>query len=147
MVGRSALAAPISSAGVVLSQPISSTTPSSGWARIALLDVHGGEVAEQHRGRAHRHLAERRDGELEREAAGVEHAVADMLGDGAEMGVAGVQLGPGVADADDRPALELVLREAAVLQERAVVEPHLVLPPEPGLAAELLLVTHARPLV
>ena len=34
MVGRSALAAPISSAGVVLSQPISRTTPSSGWARM-----------------------------------------------------------------------------------------------------------------
>ncbi len=34
-VGKSALAAPISKAGVVLSQPISSTTPSNGWARIA----------------------------------------------------------------------------------------------------------------
>src|ERR671925_1607720 len=34
MVGRSQLAAPISSAGVVLSQPTSSTTPSSGLARI-----------------------------------------------------------------------------------------------------------------
>ncbi len=33
MVGRSTLAAPISSAGVVLSQPVSSTTPSSGLAR------------------------------------------------------------------------------------------------------------------
>ena len=34
MVGRSQLAAPISSAGVVLSQPTSSTTPSIGLARI-----------------------------------------------------------------------------------------------------------------
>ncbi len=34
MVGRSTLAAPISSDGVVLSQPISSTTPSMGLARI-----------------------------------------------------------------------------------------------------------------
>ncbi len=34
MVGRSHEAAPISSAGVVLSQPISSTTPSNGFARI-----------------------------------------------------------------------------------------------------------------
>ena len=92
-----------------------------------LLDVHGGEVAEQHGRRPHRHLAERRDREFERKPASVQHAVADMLGDGAEMRVAGVQLGPGVADADDRAALELVLREAAVLQERAVVEPHLVL--------------------
>jgi hypothetical protein len=35
MVGRSADAAPMISAGVVLSQPISNTTPSSGCARIA----------------------------------------------------------------------------------------------------------------
>ena len=35
MVGRSTLAAPIISEGVVLSQPISSTTPSSGLARSA----------------------------------------------------------------------------------------------------------------
>ena len=132
-------------AGVVLSQPISSTTPSSGCARIALLDVHGGEVAEEHGGRPHRHLAQRGDRELEREAAGIEHAVADMLGDGAEMRVAGVELGPGVADADDRPALELVLREAAVLQERAVVEPHLVLAREPGLAAQRLLLASCSP--
>ncbi len=34
MVGRSTLAAPISKAGVVLSQPVSSTTPSIGLARI-----------------------------------------------------------------------------------------------------------------
>ena len=34
MVGRSALAAPISSDGVVLSQPISSTTPSTGLPRM-----------------------------------------------------------------------------------------------------------------
>ena len=35
IAGRSTLAAPISSAGVVLSQPTSSTTPSIGLARIA----------------------------------------------------------------------------------------------------------------
>jgi hypothetical protein len=34
MVGMSTLAAPISSAGVVLSQPMSSTTPSMGFARM-----------------------------------------------------------------------------------------------------------------
>src|SRR4051812_466852 len=110
-----------------------------------LFDVHGGQVAEQHGGGPHRHLAERRDRELEREAPGIEHAVADMLGDGAEMGVAGVQLGPSVADADDRASFELVLREAAVLEERAVVEPHLVLPTEPRLATQGFLHGHGAP--
>src|SRR6185312_6801995 len=75
--------------------------------------------------------------ELEREAAGVEHAVAHVLGDRAEMRIAGRELRPRVADADDRPPLELVLREAAVLEPRAVVEPHLVLAREPGFAAHL----------
>ena len=35
MAGRSALIAPISSAGVVLSQPPSSTTPSTGYERMS----------------------------------------------------------------------------------------------------------------
>jgi hypothetical protein len=38
MVGKSQLAAPIKSAGVVLSQPTNSTTPSSGLARMDSLD-------------------------------------------------------------------------------------------------------------
>src|SRR5215210_8637357 len=66
-----------------------------------------------------------------------------MLGDGAEVGVDGVALGPGVADLDYRASFELILRKAAVLEEGPIVEPHLVLPAEPGLAAKLLLVTHA----
>src|SRR3954465_9577160 len=112
-----------------------------------LFDIHGRQVAIEHRGWAHGDFPKRGHGELEREAARIEHPVADMLGDDAEMGVAGVEFGPGVADPDYRAALELVLREAAVLEEGPIVEPHLVLPAEPGLAAELLLVTHAWPLV
>src|SRR4051795_3866306 len=112
-----------------------------------LFDIHCRQVAVEHRGWAHGDLPEGGDGELKREAPRIKHAVADMLGNGAEMGVAGVQFGPGVADPDHWASLELVLREATVLEEGPVVEPHLVLPAEPGLAAKLLLVTHARPLV
>src|SRR4051794_28048539 len=113
-----------------------------------LLDIHRGQIAEQHRRRAHRHLAERGHRKFERIAAGIEHTLADMLGDNAEMPVAGRQLRPGVADADDRPALEAVLRRAAVLEERAVIEPHLVLAAEPRLAAQhllLVVVAHSWP--
>jgi hypothetical protein len=102
------------------------------------------EARLRHRSRPHGDLAERGDREFEGKAAGIQHAVADMLGDGAEMGVAGVEFGPGVADADDGPALELVLREAAILEEGAVVEPHLVLTAEPGLAAQGLLGRHGH---
>src|SRR5215213_7484909 len=109
-----------------------------------LLHIHGGQVAEQHGSGAHGHLAERGDGKLERKAASIEHAVLHVLGDRAEMGVAGSELGPGVADADDRAALELVLGEAAVLEKRAVVEHHLVLPTKPGLTAQPTLLVFAH---
>src|SRR4051794_23634958 len=82
-----------------------------------LFDIHGRQVAIEHRGWAHGDLPKRGHGELERKATRIEHAVADMLGNGAEMGVAGVELGPGVADPDYRASLELVLRKAAVLEE------------------------------
>ena len=56
-------------------------------------------------------LAERHHRKLEREAAGLVDAALHVLGELAEMGVAGRQLGPGVADADDRPAVEQMRRE------------------------------------
>ncbi len=80
IAGISALAAPISCAGVVLSQPHSSTTPSIGLARMHLLDVHRHQVAEQHGGGLHEHLAQRDRGELERQPAGRPHAALDGLG-------------------------------------------------------------------
>ena len=46
-----------------------------------LLDVHAGEVAEQHRGRPHLRLAERHHRELEREAARLADAALHVLGD------------------------------------------------------------------
>src|SRR3954471_5273810 len=120
MVGRSALAAPISKASVVLSQPISSTTPSSGWARMFSSTSMAARLPVEHRGWAHGDLPEGGNGELKREAPRIKHAVADMLGNGAEMGVAGVELRPGVADPNRWASLERVEREATVLGERPV---------------------------
>src|SRR5207245_1526254 len=76
----------------------------------------------EHRGGAHQRLAERHHRELEREATSVEHAVAHVVGEDAEVRVAGSQLGPGVADADHRAAVEHVLRHAAVLHPAAIDE-------------------------
>ena len=95
------------------------------------LHVHGCEVAQEHRGRAQVRFAERGDRELEREAAGLEDAAAHMLGDGAEMRVARRQLGPGVADPDDRPAVEHARRHALVAHPAAVDEAVLVVLPVP----------------
>ena len=74
MAGTSQLAAPISSAGVVLSQPTSSTTRVDRVAADRFLDVHAGEVAREHRGRAQVRLAVAEHRELDREAAGLEDA-------------------------------------------------------------------------
>jgi hypothetical protein len=52
------------------------------------------------------------------------------------MRIAGRQFAEGVADADDRPALELVVRDALALEPAAVGESVAVLAAEPLLAAE-----------
>ena len=110
IVGRSTLEAPITSDGVVLSQPISSTTPSIGLPRIDSSTSIAREVAVEHRGRPEQRLAERHHRELEREAAGFVDADLHLLGERAEVRVAGRELAEGVADADHRPAVELVVR-------------------------------------
>src|SRR5438094_10287378 len=62
-----------------------------------------------------------------------------MVREDPEVCVAGRELGPGVADADHRPAVELVLRHAAVLDPAPVDEAVDVLAAEPLRAAALLL--------
>ena len=104
----------------------------------AFLDVHAGEVAVQHRGRAQQRLAERHHRELEREAAGLVDADLDLLGQRAEVRVAGRQFAEGVADADHRPAVELVVRHALALDPAAVGETVAVLAAEPLLAAQFV---------
>jgi hypothetical protein len=95
------------------------------------LDVHRDLVAEQHRRRPHQGFAEAHHREFDRKTAGVEHARADVFGQLAEVRVAGRCLRPGVADPDDRPAVELVVRYALVFHPRAVDERVAVVTAEP----------------
>jgi hypothetical protein len=76
--------------------------------------------------------------ELEREAAGFVDADLHLLGQRAEVAVAGRELAEGVADADDRPAVELVVRHALALDPAAVGKAVAVLAAEPLLAAQVL---------
>ena len=89
--GRSTEAAAISSDGIVLSQPPSSTTPSIGLARSISSVGHRGHVAPQHRGRADLRLAERHDRQVQRDPAGLVDAVLDALGDLVEVALQGVR--------------------------------------------------------
>ncbi len=144
MVGRSTLDAPISEGGRGL---VAAHEQHDAVERVAadrLLDVHAGEVAVEHRRGTQQRLAQGHHRELEREAARVQHAQLHVLGERAEMRVAGRELGIGVADADDRPAVELVLGDAAVLHPPAIDEAHLALAPEPLLAATAFAAGHAR---
>ncbi len=106
------------------------------------LDVHRRLVAEEHRGRAHQRLAEAHHGKLDGEAARIEHAVAHVLRQLAEMRVARRGLRPRVADADHRAAVELVVRNALVLHPRAMRDRVAVLAAEPFGGAELLFRRH-----
>ncbi len=100
-----------------------------------LLDVHRHQVAVEHRRRLHQRLAERHDRELHREAARLQHAALDRLGEPAQVDVAVDELRPAVADADHRPAAERLVGDARRLQPGAVQEPVEVAALEPLLAA------------
>src|SRR5205085_1462951 len=89
------------------------------------------------RGTQHR-LAERHHREFEREAARFVHADLHLLREGAEMRIARREFAVRVADADDRPAVELVVRDALALEPAAIGEAVAVLATEPLLRAEVL---------
>ena len=76
-------------------------------------------------------------GKFERKSAGLVDAALHELRELAEVTVAGSQLAPGVADADDRPAIEHVVGIALVLDPAAMQEAVFPFPAEPGLTASL----------
>ena len=136
MAGMSALAAPMSCAGVVLSQPHSSTTPSSGLARMdsstsMAIRLRNSMVV----GRMNISPSEM-VGNSSGKAAGRPHAALDGFGDRAQVRVAVVQFAPGIADADDRLVLEYVGGEAFRAQPGAAREAIVAGVAEPFLAAQ-----------
>jgi hypothetical protein len=118
-----------------LSQPISRTDAVERIAANRFFDIHAGEIAEQHRGRPQLRLAERHDGKLEWKSAGLVHAAFHEFRELAEMSVARREFGPRVADADDRAAIEEIVRIALILDPAAMQETVFSGPSEPLLAA------------
>ena len=84
--------------------------------------IHARQVAREHGGRSQIGFAVGKHWELHREATGLDDTAFDVLGDGPKVGIARRQLRPGVADADDRFALELMIGNALVLHPAAVHE-------------------------
>ena len=103
-----------------------------------LLGLDREEVAVEHRRRLHEALGERDRRHLDREAAGLEHAALHVLDPLLEVHVAGVEVGPGVEDADDRLAHVVGGAVAHLHDARAVAEAAEVVGCEPAGGAELL---------
>ena len=83
-----------------------------------LLDVHRHQVAEHHAGRTEEHFAERDRREVDRQAAGGEHASLHGVDQLRKMSMAVVEAARAVRDADDRPG-EHLGRISHRLRERA----------------------------
>ena len=121
MAGMSAEIAPISSAGMVLSQPPIITTASSGSALI----ISSTSIAIRFRssievGYENASCSET-VGNTNGSAPAIAHAARDGLGHLRRGLVAGIEVGGGGEDADDRP-VERVVGEARALQEAAPQE-------------------------
>ncbi len=89
-------------------------------------NVHARQVASEHCGRAQVGFAVGKHRKLDRPAACFDHATFDVFGDLPEMRVAGGQLRPGIANADDRFALELMVGNTLILHPATVHEAILV---------------------
>jgi hypothetical protein len=103
-----------------------------------LLGLHREEVAIEHGGRLDERLGERHRGQLERKAAGLQHAALHLLGAHPQMRVARIDVAPGIDDADHRLAAPIGGVVAELAQARAVAEGTQVGRSEPAMAAELL---------
>jgi hypothetical protein len=101
----------MSSDGIVLSQPPSSTCAVDRVRAQHLLGGHRGHVAPQHRGRPHVGLPEGDDRQVQRDAARLVDPVPDGGGDLVQMRVARGQVGRRVRDRDVRPPGERVRRQ------------------------------------
>ena len=106
--GRSTDAAAISSAGIVLSQPPSRTTPSMGLARNSSSADIAARLRQSIAVGTDLGLAEREDGQVEGHAAGLPDAALHVVGDLVEVGVARAQVRRRVGDGDLRSPVECV---------------------------------------
>ncbi len=136
IAGRFMLIAPISVPGVVLSHPPSSTAPSTGCERRSSSRLQRQQVAVEHGRRLDEVLGERERRQLDRKAARLPDAALHFLGTRAEMRVAGIDVRPGIDDADHRLADEVVVVVAHLQRTRAMPERAQVGRAEPAVAAE-----------
>ena len=102
------------------------------------LAFHGEEVAVEHGRRFDERFGERHRRQLDRKAAGLPDAALDVFRAVAQMAVAGVDVAPGIEDADHRLAGPIVAVVAELLEPRAMAEGAQIVGAEPAVAAQSL---------
>ena len=114
-----------------------------------LLRLHGEKIAVEHGRGLDERFGERNRRQLDGKAAGLQHAALDVFGARAQMRVAGIDLAPGIDDADHRPARPVLGVVADLLEARAVPERAQIIDAEPAMAAQILraLASHRGDLV
>jgi len=132
------LSAPITSAGCGLVAAAHQHAAVSRVGAQQLLGLHGEEVAVHHRGRLLERLGERDRRHLDREAAGLVDAALDLLRARAEVGMARVDVAPGVDDRDHGLARVVGAVVAHLRGARAMAERPQVVDAVPAVAAQLL---------
>jgi hypothetical protein len=101
------------------------------------LCLHREEVAMKHRRRLRQHLACRHDRNLHRMPARLQNAALHRVRREAQMHVAGVQIAPGVEDADHRLAHDVLAAPAILLRPRAMTKRAQFIAAIPAPGAEL----------
>ena len=102
-----------------------------------LLAFHGEKIAIEHGRRLDEGLGKRHRRQLDRKPAGLIDAAFDVLGAIAQMPMAGVDLAPGIDDADHRLADPIGAVVAELAQPRAMAERAQIVLAEPAVAAQL----------
>lgn len=101
------------------------------------LDLHGKEIAIEHRGGLHESLAETHHGHFHGIAAGLPDAAFDLLGTLAKVRVARKQIVPGIKNRDDGLALIFLIINAQLLVAGTVTKGAKIIGTEETVRAEL----------
>ena len=102
-----------------------------------LLRLHGQEVPVHHGGRLGHLLADGHGGHFHRVAASLPHAALHFFGPLAHVAVAGIAVGPGIDNADDRLAREILAADTHFHGAAAVAEGAHSIHAEPAMAAKV----------
>ena len=137
IAGMPMLIAPISKAGRGLVAAAHQHRAVDRMAAQELLGLHRQEVAIEHGGRLHEHFGERHRRQFERETAGLVHAALHVFRARAQVRVTGIDVAPGIDDADDGLLAPVIGVIAELAQPRAVAKGAKIADPEPAMAAEV----------